>query len=351
MTALIGTRKQAPCPTEARGTGGLSPCPNILPAVARFVALVVATSFVTFALVSLSPIDPVQMNLGQAAYARMDTAQKAELASYWGTDLPFLQRYLNWAAAALTGDFGTSLRYNAPVTEVVGERFLASFALMAAAWVLQGVLGLMLGILAGSKRGRAADRVICGWCYLVSSTPTFWVALVALMVFSVELGWFPIGFTTPIGVAAEDVSLLTRAYHLVLPALVLGITGMGSICLHTREKVIDVLSSDYVRFARSRGETDAQILRRHGLRNLLLPAITLQMGSVSEVFGGSVLVEQVFSYPGLGQAAVTAGLGGDAPLLVAIALMSAAIVFGGNAIANVLYGVVDPRMRGEVRHA
>ena len=318
--------------------------------VVRLALLLVATSVVTFALVGASPIDPVQMNLGQASYARMDPAQRAQLASYWGTDLPIWQRYLSWAGAVLHGDFGMSLRFNAPVTQVVGERFVNSLVLMLVAWLLAGVIGLVLGIVAGANRGRAADRVIRGWCYLLSSTPTFWLGLVALMVFAVWLRWFPLGFSVPIGVDAAQVSWADKLYHLVLPALVLSVTGVANVALHTREKVIDVLGSEYVRFARTRGESDAQILRRHGLRNLVLPAITLECAQVSEVFGGSVLVEQVFSYPGLGQAAVTAGLGGDASLLVAIALVSALLVFCGNAVANVLYGVVDPRMREGSRH-
>ena len=318
----------------------------------RLVLLLVATSMVTFALVGLSPIDPVQMNLGQASYARMDAAQRAQLASYWGADLPIWQRYLNWAGSALAGDLGQSLRYNAPVAQVVGERAANSLVLMLVAWLLSGALGLGLGVLAGARRGRLADRLVRGWCYLLSSTPTFWLGLVALMVFAVWLRWFPLGFSVPIGVDAAQVSWADKAYHLVLPALVLSVTGVANIALHTREKVIDVLESDYVRFALARGESTGEVLRRHGLRNLVIPAITLECAQVSEVFGGSVLVEQVFSYPGLGQAAVTAGLGGDASLLVAIALVSALIVFGGNAVANVLYGVIDPRMReGEVRHA
>ena len=114
---------------------------------------------------------------------------------------------------------------------------------------------------------------------------------------------------------------------------------------HTREKVVDVLESDYVRFARARGESDLSVVLHHCLRNVALPAVTLQCAFISEIFGGSVLVEQVFSYPGLGQAAVTAGLGGDVALLAGIALVSAALVFGGNLLANILYGVLDPRMR------
>ena len=300
---------------------------------------------VVFALVSMSPIDPVQANVGQAAYVNMSEAKRAQLASYWGGDVPFWERFANWAGALLQGDMGTSLRFNAPVSEVIAHRAANSLALMGIAWLLSGALGFALGVAAGARRGGALDRVVRSYCFLLASTPTFWLGLLILMVFAVQLGWFPIGFSVPIGVSAADVTLADAVHHLVLPALTLSVTGVANIALHTREKVVDVLESDYVRFARARGESELSVIVHHGLRNVALPAVTLQCAFISEIFGGSVLVEQVFSYPGLGQAAVTAGLGGDVALLAGIALVSAALVFGGNLLANILYGVLDPRMR------
>lgn len=318
--------------------------------IVRFVLLMLAVGLVVFALVSMSPIDPVQANVGQAAYVNMSEAKRAQLASYWGGDVPFWERFANWAGALLQGDMGTSLRFNAPVSEVIAHRAANSLALMGIAWLLSGALGFALGVAAGARRGGALDRVVRSYCFLLASTPTFWLGLLILMVFAVQLGWFPIGFSVPIGVSAADVTLADAVHHLVLPALTLSVTGVANIALHTREKVVDVLESDYVRFARARGESELSVIVHHGLRNVALPAVTLQCAFISEIFGGSVLVEQVFSYPGLGQAAVTAGLGGDVALLAGIALVSAALVFGGNLLANILYGVLDPRMRvGEGR--
>lgn len=318
--------------------------------IVRFALLMLAVGLVVFALVSMSPIDPVQANVGQAAYVNMSEAKRAQLASYWGGDVPFWERFANWAGALLQGDMGTSLRFNAPVSEVIAHRAANSLALMGIAWLLSGVLGFALGVASGARRGGALDRVVRSYCFLLASTPTFWLGLLILMVFAVQLGWFPIGFSVPIGVSAADVTLADAVHHLVLPALTLSVTGVANIALHTREKVVDVLESDYVRFARARGESELSVIMHHGLRNVALPAVTLQCAFISEIFGGSVLVEQVFSYPGLGQAAVTAGLGGDVALLAGIALVSAALVFGGNLLANILYGVLDPRMRvGEGR--
>ena len=318
--------------------------------IVRFALLMLAVGLVVFALVSMSPIDPVQANVGQAAYVNMSEAKRAQLASYWGGDVPFWERFANWAGALLQGDMGTSLRFNAPVSEVIAHRAANSLALMGIAWLFSGALGFALGVAAGARRGGALDRVVRSYCFLLASTPTLWLGLLILMVFAVQLGWFPIGFSVPIGVSAADVTLADAVHHLVLPALTLSVTGVANIALHTREKVVDVLESDYVRFARARGESELSVIMHHGLRNVALPAVTLQCAFISEIFGGSVLVEQVFSYPGLGQAAVTAGLGGDVALLAGIALVSAALVFGGNLLANILYGVLDPRMRvGEGR--
>ena len=317
----------------------------VLRNIGRFLLLMAATSLVVFALVSASPIDPLQANVGQAALVGMSDERQAQLAAYWGSDQPFWERCLSWVGGILQGDMGMSLRFNAPVADVIASRALNSLALMAAAWVISGVLGFALGIIAGMNEGRPADRLVKGYCFVLASTPTFWLGLVFLIVFSVWLGWFPFGFSVPVGVAASDVTLGDALYHMALPAITLSVVGVANIALHTREKTIDFLASDCMKLALARGMSRRAAFMRHGLRNVALPAITLQFASISEIFGGSVLVEQVFSYPGLGQAAVTAGMGGDAALLAGIAVLSAAIVFGGNLVANILYGAIDPRIR------
>jgi peptide/nickel transport system permease protein len=318
--------------------------------LAKLAALLLAVSFISFALVSASPIDAAQANVGQLAWLNMSDAQRAQLHAVWGQGTPLLERYANWLGGVLTGDMGTSLRFNAPVTQVIGTRLLNSLALMLIAWLASGILGFVLGVVAGVQAGRWPDKLIKGYCLLLASTPTFWLALIVLMVFAVWLGWFPIGFSQPIGVPASQVTLVAAAQHLVLPALTLSVVGISNIALHTREKTIDVMQSPYVQFARARGQHTSTIVLRHALRNLSLPAITLQFASLAEIIGGSVLVEQVFSYPGLGQAAVTAGLGGDAALLTGIAVVTAALVFAGNATANILYKAIDPRLKNVTPH-
>ena len=300
-------------------------------------------SVIAFALVSLSPVDPVQQYLLGAG--PVSEEQRAEIEDYWGVNDPPVERYLSWLSALLHGDFGTSLLYRRPVIDIIGERFLNSLALMLCSWLLSGVIGFALGCLMGMTRDRLADRVIKKICYLLTSIPTFWLGLLLLLVFAVWLGWFPVGFSTPIGMLNSEVSVWQRLYHLFLPALTLSLMSFANIALHTRQKLIDVMESEYVLFARARGEGSWSLLRRHGLRNILLPALTLQFASFSELFGGSVLAENVFSYPGLGSAVSEAGLNSDVPLLLGVTLFSALFVCAGNLIANLLYGVVDPQIR------
>ena len=315
----------------------------------RMLILLFFVSIAAFALVSMAPLDPLQTNVGQAAMGSMSPEQIERLRLYWGEGIPPLKRYLAWAGDFIRGNMGISLLYHQPVAKVIQVRFASSVWLMAAAWILSGVTGVILGMTAGARKGSLTDRVISAYALVTASTPAFWVALVLLMVFAVWLKVLPVGLSVPIRADAATVSIADRIRHGILPAAALSLTGISNITLHTREKMIQVMESDYVLFARTRGESMSSIVLRHGLRNMILPALTLQFASISEIFGGSVLVEQVFSYPGLGQAAVSAGLGSDIPLLMGITMISAAMVFAGNFIADILYEIIDPRMRRDAK--
>lgn len=309
----------------------------------RMVLLLLGVSLTAFLLMDASPLDPLQTNVGQAALGAMSPEQIARLEEYWGVNTPAAERYLLWLGDVLQGELGTSLLYRRPVPEVISQRLGNSLWLLVSAWVLSGGLGVALGLLAGANRGRWPDKLVRGCCLVISSTPAFWLALLLLMVFSVWLRLLPVGLSVPAGASASGVTLAMRLRHALLPALTLSITGAAGIALHTREKTADVMASDYILFAQARGER--RVLVRHVLRNVALPAMTLQFASIGEIIGGSVLVEQVFSYPGLGQAAVLAGLGGDMPLLLGITVITALIVFSGNLAADLLYGIIDPRIR------
>jgi peptide/nickel transport system permease protein len=314
----------------------------------RGVTLLFAVSALAFALASLSPIDPVRRYI--QANPGVSRENVARMEEYWGLNDPPLGRYAKWLRAILSGDWGVSTSFRRPVLEVIGERFKASLALMMAAWTLSGLLGFGVGCAMGLFRGRWPDRIVRRLCLIMCSIPTFWIGLVFLAVFSSMLGWFPFGLAVPPGAAPETVTIGQRLHHLALPALTLSFLSFANLALHTREKLIDAYNSDYALFARARGESDARMLLRHGIRNAILPAMTMQFGSFAELFGGSVFAENVFSYPGLGAAVSAAGTGGaDIPLFLGIVLFSACFVFAGNLIANILTSVIDPRTRQEAR--
>ncbi len=309
----------------------------------KLVTLLIAVSVITFLLMEASPIDPVTAYVG--ADTSISAEQRALIAEEWGLNEPPFDRFCSLVGGMLTGDFGQSIIYRRPVIEVITKKFIASLALMGIAWVFSGVIGFVLGIVSGIKEGKFIDKIIKGYCHILISTPTFWLGILFVMIFAVALGWFPVALSVPIGVLASDVSFGDKVMHLVLPALTLSFVGIASICMHTREKVIEVMASDYILFAKARGQSQRQIVFSHVIRNVALPAITLQFLSFSELFGGAVFVEQVFSYPGLGQATVQAGLRGDLPLLMGITIISLIFVYTGNTIADLLYNRVDPRIR------
>ncbi len=311
--------------------------------IVRFIILLIFVILLSFILIDMSPINPVKTyiaNLGAVSPEKI-----AILESYWGVNEPITSKMFNWLANMIHLDFGTSLIYRAPVLEVIEQKFVASLVLMLSSWVFSGVIGFLLGVIAGFKKDTIIDKAIKVYCYILQSAPTFWIALLFLMVFSVYLGWFPTGLGVPVGTLSENVSFWDWLHRLILPMITLSVVGIASITLFTRDKLIDVMNSDYFLFAKARGESGWNLILRHGVRNILLPAITLQFLGFSELFGGAVLVEQIFTYPGIGQAAVAAGLRSDVPLLLGIVIFSAIFVYCGNLIADVLYNFVDPRIR------
>ena len=308
----------------------------------RFIILIIAVAIFSFVLLDLSPIDPVNAYLRGAAVSE---AQRQILQQYFGTNVPLTTKIWHWLLDLLQGNLGTSLIYRQPVIDVILDKFSASVVLMAISWIISGILGFALGVVAGKNKGSWIDKAVKVYCYAIQSAPSFWVGMLVLMVFSVYLGWFPIGFGVPIGVKSTDATFMEWASRLVLPTLTLSLVGLAPIAMYTRNELIQVLSSDYVLFAKSRGEKGWDLVKNHGLRNILLPAVTLQFLSFSELFGGAVMIEQVFTYPGIGQTAVAAGLQNDVPLFLGIVVISAIFVFVGNLLADISYYLIDPRIK------
>ncbi len=215
--------------------------------------LLLSVCILTFVLMELSPIDPITAYVGTST--KVGAEQRALIAEQWGLNKPPLERFMAWFGSMVKGDWGNSIIYRRPVMEVIGQKFLTSLALMGIAWILSGVIGFVLGVLAGMNEGKIIDKGIRAYCHILMSTPAFWLGILFVMVFSVGLGWFPVGLSVPLGVVSSEVSLADRLSHLILPALTLAVVGIANICMHPREKTVDILTEDFLIFARARGET------------------------------------------------------------------------------------------------
>lgn len=301
----------------------------------RLVCLLLITAAGTFVLLSFSPVDPIRAYIGNELL-HVPPEQYPLIAARWGLDLPLWERFLHWFLQMVQGDLGYSMLYNAPVGQVIGERFATSFALLLSAWIFSGVLGLVMGLTAGRYLNRWPDRLLSSLSYLLASLPTFWIGLLLLSLFAVKLNWAPICCAWTPGSDAETASWGDKLHHLILPCIALGLLGVGNIALHTRAKIAEVMNSEFIRYAQAQGDKGWSLIRFHILRHAITPALCLQFASLGELLGGSLLAEKVFAYPGLGQATIDAGLHGDIPLLMGIVMFCAILVFCGNSIANML---------------
>ncbi|MFI3227948.1 MAG: ABC transporter permease [Clostridia bacterium] len=313
----------------------------ILKNTLKLIALLFFVSLVTFTLIELSPIDPITAYINSAD--AVSAEQKIQIEAYFGLNQSPVERYFLWLSNILKGDFGISIIYRIPVIEVISLKFANSLALMLSSFVISGSLGLSIGIAMG--KNAIADKVLKPICLILSATPTFFIGIVFLLIFAVKLNIFPVAFSVPIGKLSNEISLIDNIYHLILPVLALSVASFSGIALHTREKTIEILQSDYILLAKTRGFSEKKIISTHLIRNVMLPFITLQFASLSEIFGGSILAETVFSYPGLGSVIVDAGISGDVTLLLGVTMFSCVFVFAGNFTANVLYGIIDPKIR------
>lgn len=298
-----------------------------------------------FALVSMAPVDPVQAYVG-ARVALVGPEQREAIAAAWGLNDPAPERFLHWLSHLARGDLGDSVTYNAPVAALILARAGASLALVGAAFVLSFVIGFGLGLLAAAMRGGWPDRIIRGAAVVLAASPGFWVAILLVMVFAVGLGWLPACCAAPPGLTLEEVTLSDRLRHLILPAAAVAMVGVPPLILHTRARAVGFLESAAARHLAAHGAGAMVLSVGHGARHAAGPALTVHLAGAGELIGGSVLAEVVFGWPGLGQATVRAATGGDAPLLLGIALATLLIVFAGNTLADIAARIADPRLRG-----
>ena len=297
-------------------------------------------SFLVFSLLYLVPGDPVKILVGTR---RLTPEVRQAVTARYGLDEPLVVRYWHWLTRAVTGDFGDSVRSATPVTDVLASRVSLTAWLTIGAFILAVAVGIPLGIAAARRRGSWVDRTIVGWSVVGVSAPGFALGLVLLYVFGLMLGWFP--------VFGEGSGLADTLWHLALPSIALA-TGIGAMLVRiTRAAVGAELSQDYVTFARSRGVPHRRITAMY-VRGAALPIITSAGLILGTLFGSTVLVEEAFSLPGLGQLLADSITYKDVPVVQAIALLVAFVIIGVTLIVDVAAFAVDPRQTiGEGRGA
>lgn len=307
----------------------------ILSAGLRLVLLLILVVLLAYFLLSWTPIDPLNAYLGGNVFG-ISEPQKALLAQQLSLDQSVGQRLLHWLSGLARGDLGFSTLYQQPVSSVIATHLPLSLLLIGLSWVGSLVLGYLLGLLAGIYQDSWLDKAVQRFSWLMVCMPSFWLAMLFISLFSIALQLTPVCCAAPIGMTFSEQSVLSMLHHLLLPVATLTVVSMAPIVLHTREKVIDVLQSDYVQYSLAHGDSLFKVVRFHVIRNSLLPAIVLQFATFAELFGGSLIAETVFSFPGLGASIVKAGLASDTDLLMGCTLISALMVFSGNLIATVL---------------
>ncbi len=304
--------------------------------------VLLVVTFGVFAIAAASPFDPVKAYAGTAALGA-DQETLDRLRANLGVDEPFVTRWWHWLTSALTGDLGHSAVLRQPVTQVIGERLVWSALLCAVAFTMAVLVGTLLGVLAARRPGGPLDRAVTSLSYTLEAAPVFWVALLAVWLFALQLDVLPAGGLTD--TASEQVTFGQVASHIVLPAGVLAVSQLPWFTLYVRQGVGDALAEDPVRGARARGLSERTVLLGHALRSGLLPVLTLIGSRVPELITGALLVESVFSWPGIAAATVEAATAVDFPLLAALTVLATAAVLAGNLLADLLYGLFDPRVK------
>ncbi|MBT2526548.1 ABC transporter permease [Streptomyces sp. ISL-99] len=303
--------------------------------------VLLVVTFGVFAVAAASPFDPVKAYAGTAGLTASQE-NLDQLRANLGVDQPLVERWWHWLTSAVTGDLGDSSVMRQPVADVITERLGWSVLLAVTAFLVAILLGTSLGVLAARRQGGWLDRAVSSAAYTLEAAPAFWLGLLVMWFFALRLGVLPAGGLTD--TASDVVTFGQVATHLVLPAAVLGVSQLPWFFLYVRQGVADALDEDPVRGARARGLNERTVLLGHALRSGMLPTLTLVGSRVPELITGALLVETVFSWPGIAAATVQAATSVDFPLLAALTVLATAAVLAGNLLSDLLYGLADPRV-------
>ncbi len=314
------------------------------------IVILFCVTFIIYALMRCLPSSFVEnraMTLAQAPGAKPYEEWLEQLNASYGLDKGIIPGYLTWLVGAVQGDFGDSWEYTVPVLEKFGDVIGLSVVMGVISFILQLIIAIPLGIVAATKQYSKLDYGITAGALVGISLPTFFFATLLKLVFSVKLGWFDLYGLVGRNYAQLDSmgKFLDMAHHLVLPIATLVIVSVGSLMRYTRTNMLEVLNADYIRTARAKGLSEHVVIYRHAFRNTLIPLVTIIGGSLPGLFSGALITETLFSIPGIGYTSYTAMANGDIPFSMFYLTFIAILTLAGNLISDILYAVVDPRVR------
>jgi peptide/nickel transport system permease protein len=301
----------------------------------------IGISVIVFAVTHLSPGDPVRLyTFGALNITEQDIE---DLRHHYGLDKPLPLQYVDWMALAIRGDFGTSLQYHQPALGLLLERLPNTLQLAALALVLQLGIGVPFGMIAALNRGKAIDSVIRVFGVIGHAIPTFWIGLLLIVLLSVSLRVLPSGGMLTVGKDFWDIP--DRARHILLPAFVLALAGIANYSRYLRTETLDVIGQDYIRTAHAKGLSERLVVYRHALRNALIPMVTALGPILAVVVSGALIIEQVFTWPGVGQLTYLAARNKDYPVIMAGVMLGSVLLVISYLIRDIAYAVVDPRIK------
>ncbi len=305
----------------------------------QMVPVMFIISLMVFVLVRIVPNDPIYAMIGRDGEG-ITREQYETLRRDLGLDRPLPMQYLSWIKGIFTGDWGNSFRSRRPVLEEFRLRLPYTLQLAAAALLLSTVIGVTTGIIAALKRNSIMDMAATSFAMFGVAVPNFWLALMLILLFGVFVQWLPTH-----GSALIYKEPVAGIRHLILPTLALGLAGSATIMRQTRSALLEVLREDYVRTARAKGLAEKRVILVHALRNSLLPVVTILGLRLGDIFAGSVIIETMFSWPGVGRLAVNALQVSDFPVVQVVVMLVSMSVLFANLLTDILYGVLDPRIR------
>ncbi|MGN1022351.1 MAG: ABC transporter permease [Lachnospiraceae bacterium] len=292
------------------------------------IPVLIGVIFIIYVMLNIIPGNPIEVMM--AEHARQDVIDR--ISAYYGLDKPVWEQFLIYMKNLLHGDLGVSYKLNRSVNGLIADAFPYTLKLAIAAAIVSWLIGIPAGILSAIHENTIVDRLFMGFSLLGVSMPVFWAALIFQYIFAYRLGWVP--------VSGADT---WQSY--ILPAIVLGWSSAGTIARLTRSNLLEVLEEDYIRTAWAKGLSQAGVILHHAFKNALLPVITMMAIQVASLLSGAVITETVFAIPGIGRLAVDAITNRDMPLLQGTVIFTTILIIAGNLIADILYSVIDPRIR------